>query len=175
LGDEANVGAAISSLGIAALGAGELVRAHALFEQSLEIQTRLGLWRAVGFQEGSLGQIARLEGDYAAAGRYYATSLPRFRDAGDRASIAWSLEEFAGLAAALGQAGQAARLFGAAAALRERIGQPQEPYQRDCYERDLAAARAGLDQAAFAAAAAAGRALTLEEAVAEAMKTADFA
>jgi predicted ATPase/DNA-binding XRE family transcriptional regulator len=175
LGDEQNVGSALSSLGIAALGLSELGKARELFTQSLNIQLDLGLWRAAGFQHTNLGQIARLEGDYATAGRQYAAGLPRFRDAGDRPNIAWSLEECAGLAMALGQPAQAARLFGAATVVRERISQPQEPYHRTGYERDLATARSALDAAAFGCAWKAGRGLLMEDVIAEAMAVATSA
>jgi hypothetical protein len=57
-------------------------------------------------------------------------------------------------------------LFGAAEALREAAQTPQPLYRRANYERDLAAARARLDEAAFAAAWAEGRAMGMEQAVA---------
>src|SRR5262249_42569021 len=158
---------ALSSLGIGAYRDWDLKRARELFEQSLEIQERLGWWRAAGFQETCLGRIARAEGDYTTARRYYTLGLPRFCAAGDRPNIAGSLEEGAGLAVALGQPQRAARLFGAAAALRERISQPQEPYRRADYKCDVAEVRAGMEQTAFAAAWAAGHNLTLDGAVAE--------
>ena len=64
---------------------------------------------------------------------------------------------------------RAARLYGAAAALRERLGAAVVPWERPAHERDLAAVRAALGPAAFAAAWAAGAALPLEAAVAEAL------
>jgi hypothetical protein len=60
-------------------------------------------------------------------------------------------------------------LFGAAEALREAVDEPLPPAYRAGYERDLAAARLELDEEAFAAAWAAGRAMTIEEAIAEAL------
>ena len=59
--------------------------------------------------------------------------------------------------------------YGAAAALREQLGAAVEPWERPARERDLAAARAALEPAAFEAAWAAGAALPLEAAVAEAL------
>jgi hypothetical protein len=76
---------------------------------------------------------------------------------------------------ALGQPAQAARLFGATTVVRERISQPQEPYHRDSYERDLAAARYALEAAAFGSAWKAGRGLLLEDAIAESMALATSA
>jgi hypothetical protein len=58
----------------------------------------------------------------------------------------------------------ATQLYGAASALREAIGSPLPPVERDAYERSLAAARAQLGDAAFNAAGTAGRKLSLEHA-----------
>jgi hypothetical protein len=58
--------------------------------------------------------------------------------------------------------------LGAAETLLEESGAPLAPPERAAYERNLASVRARLDQAAFAAAWAAGRALTLAQATGEA-------
>jgi hypothetical protein len=74
-----------------------------------------------------------------------------------------------------GQPERAARLFGVAEALREILGVPvlrhslSIPALRGTYERDVAAIRAALGAEACGAAWAAGRALPLEDAVAEAL------
>ncbi|HEU5100018.1 MAG TPA: hypothetical protein VFU22_13410, partial [Roseiflexaceae bacterium] len=56
-------------------------------------------------------------------------------------------------------------------ALRETLGAPAMSFQQASYQRGVAAARALLDQATFAAAWAAGRTLPLEQAIAEALAT----
>jgi non-specific serine/threonine protein kinase len=83
--------------------------------------------------------------------------------------VAECFEGLAGIAAAQGQAAQAAQLFGAADALREVIGTPLSPVGRAECEPGLAAARAALGERTFAAAWAEGRAMPLEDTVAEAM------
>ena len=60
----------------------------------------------------------------------------------------------------------AARLWGAAEALRETMGTPISPVYRADYERSVAAARAQLGEQAFAAAWAEGRTMTPEQALA---------
>lgn len=85
---------------------------------------------------------------------------------------AYCLAGLAGIAGAHRQPERAARLFSAAEALRESAGLPLPRVQRTDYDRDVAAARAQLDEAAFAVAWATGRALTLEEAIAEAERIA---
>jgi hypothetical protein len=72
------------------------------------------------------------------------------------------------VAGAEGDAERAARLFGAAEALREALGAPLPPVERAHYDRSIATVRAALGEKAFAAAWTAGRAMPLEAAVARA-------
>ena len=60
---------------------------------------------------------------------------------------------------------RAARLGGAASALRESIGSPQTPAEQETTDKTMGAVREALGGGAFAAAWDAGRAMTLEQAV----------
>ncbi len=91
--------------------------------------------------------------------------LALFRELGKQTGIAFSLEGLAGVAGAQKQSLRAARLFGAAEALREIINFPLAPSNRAYYERIVATPRAQLDAAAFAVAWAEGRVMTLEQAI----------
>lgn len=95
------------------------------------------------------------------------------REAGNKQGIAECLVGLAGLAAVAGQPERAARLFAAAEALLDAIGAPLSPADRAESQRDLAAARAQLDSAAFAAAWDAGQVMSLEWAVDQALRTED--
>ena len=88
----------------------------------------------------------------------------------DTQTLVYGLEGVAGALAMLGQGRRAARLFGAAEALRERTGSTATvtPW-RELYERHLAALRAQLDARELAARWTEGRALTPDEPVAEAV------
>ena len=66
---------------------------------------------------------------------------------------------------------RAARLAGAAEALREASGYELEPADRAFRERYSAEVRAALGEAALEGAMAEGRALTLEQAMAEALES----
>ena len=79
------------------------------------------------------------------------------------------MEGFAELTGAQGCPERALRLAGAAAALREVIGAPAPPVWRDRRERTLELAHRALGERAAAAAWAAGRGLSPEAAVAEAL------
>jgi hypothetical protein len=99
-------------------------------------------------------------------------SLANWRALGDAVGASHALDEIAQGAAAAGRPQQAGRLFGAAAALRERAVGASWLLWRGTRDRALAAVRAALGADAFAAAWAAGQALTLEGALAEAERSA---
>jgi tetratricopeptide (TPR) repeat protein len=117
-----------------------------------------------------LGIVALDQGDHGRAGTYLVESLTRFRDIGERWVTLHAIEISAGLAVAQGAGRRAARLFGADEALRDKLGLGILRIWRDRYQRGVAAARALLDDATFAAAWAEGRTMTLEQVIAHALK-----
>jgi non-specific serine/threonine protein kinase len=146
--------------------AGELDRAESLYRQILADPPPPRYAAAV--YRLSLAMIARTRGQHMEALALYAAAIGTFRDIGEQWSVANSLEGIADALVSLGRAEAAARLFGAAANLRALIGVPMIPEDIAAYERAAAAARAAIGPAAFAAAWAAGGALTADAAVAEA-------
>jgi hypothetical protein len=64
---------------------------------------------------------------------------------------------------------QAARLLGAAEALRESINSHMTDDERVEYDREVSALRAQMAETAFVSAWAEGRAMTMEQAIAEAL------
>jgi len=116
-----------------------------------------------------LGALVNAQGDAARATALLREALVLQQSHAGKGSIASSLERFAGIAAGQGQPDRAARLLGAAEALRKAIGAPLPPVERPDYERTVAAARAQFDAATFATAWAEGQALTLEQVIAEAL------
>jgi hypothetical protein len=117
-----------------------------------------------------MGNAAHRQGDYATACAFYEKSLTIRRELGDERGVIECLEGFAHAACAQGQGERAAQLFGAAEALREAIGAPLPSIDRADYDRSVAAARVVLGEEAFLAAWAAGRAMTMEQAVAYALE-----
>ena len=87
--------------------------------------------------------------------------------------VANCLKSLGAVAGVAGDPQQAARLLGAAEALRERHGVAVFPAELPRLERASAPARARLSQTAFTAAWAAGRALPVERAITEALQVAD--
>jgi len=118
----------------------------------------------------SLGECALAQSDFAHAQEELAAALAQFRNLGDRAGISWCLAGLGSAAALDEEPERAARLWGAAEALRQNIGCRTAPAARATYERAVAVARAQLGEEAFSAAWAADQALPLEDAIAEAQR-----
>src|SRR5262245_22619179 len=89
---------------------------------------------------------------------------------GDKLRIAHCLAGLAGVVRSQGRSMPAARLFGATAALLDASGASLNPIGRAAYDRNLVAVRASMAEAAFEAAWVAGQALSLEQAIAEALR-----
>jgi predicted ATPase/Tfp pilus assembly protein PilF len=169
LGNQHSVALSLLSLGEVANDQREYEEARALYEESLEICRQLGDKRGIAHSLHNLGLLANDQGDYPAARALYEEGLAIRRQLGNKRGTAYSLEGLAAVAGTQGQPERAARLFGAAEALREAIGAPLPPSDRTEHDRHVATARAALDEAAFAAAWAEGRALPLEQAIALAL------
>jgi hypothetical protein len=118
-----------------------------------------------------VGFVASRQGDYASLRSFAAESITLRRGLGDKRGIALSLDTYSILALNQGQAKRAARLLGAADALREAIGTALSPAQLATHTLDVARVRSALGDDRFAAAWAEGRAMTLEQAIEYALKT----
>jgi tetratricopeptide (TPR) repeat protein len=163
-------------LGFVASDQGEHERAAELYEESLALFRELGRTSGVAWSLSGLGSVALHQQEYARAATLLKESLALFRELGDkpgigtRGGLADCLERLARVAVAEGQPERAARLLGAAEALRDALGAPLPPADGAEYQRDVTVIRAGLGEEAFAAAWAAGRAMSLEEAVTVALQ-----
>jgi DNA-binding CsgD family transcriptional regulator len=118
-----------------------------------------------------LGLNACAAGDLAGAAAFFAETLARLRVRRSRVDFANGFADVATLAVGRGDLEQAARLFGAADAIRRDDGAPFPLPARIAYEGAADSARAQLGEAAWAAAYGAGEGLPLERALAEAEVT----
>ncbi|MGH2368930.1 MAG: tetratricopeptide repeat protein, partial [Chloroflexota bacterium] len=169
LGDQWGAANSLQMLGYVTLKLGDPESAQALCEEALAIFREFGDHRGMARALLGLGATASRLGNYVAAGTWHVESLTHSEKVGDRLFTAFCLVGLAGVAVAQGQPERAARLLGAEEALREAIGAPRAPTHAPDHRRFLAAAHAALGDSAFAAAFAAGRSLSFEAAVAEAM------
>ncbi len=142
---------------------GKQTRARELAEESVANSKEVGDELSIARASIGLARILASQGDRAAARALYQEGLALLHRIGNKVSIAACLE---GLGAVQGQPVWAARLWGAAEALRQHIGAPLPPVYRADYERSVAAARALLGEKPFAAAWAQGRTMTPEQALA---------
>jgi tetratricopeptide (TPR) repeat protein len=167
---EAVIAAALSNMGDLARRRGDYTRARPLLEESLALRRRHGNTFGAAVVLADLADLLRAQGDEEQAVALYRESLTLYGAPGFTRvrTVAQCLEGIAHIAAARGQPDRAARLAGAAAALRHLNGTPLEPDQRADYEWTVQAARAALGDAAFASAWAQGQELLPQQAVAEA-------
>jgi predicted ATPase/DNA-binding SARP family transcriptional activator len=164
------VAASLVSLGTIAHAEGDNARAAIVLEESLTFLRELGNAIYIAWCLAVLGRVATDQGDWGLASGRFVESLSLFRELIQRNGIAYVLEGVAGLSAAQGQTYRAACLFGAVEALREAIHTPLSAFDRPEYERKVATVRAQMDEATFTAAWAAGRRMTLEQAIAYALE-----
>ena len=163
----------LNTLGRVALRQGDDTGARAYCEEALAVAQATGDELFIAEALAQLGTVALHVGDSGQATALYQQSLTLIWTRGYRECIA---EDLAGLAAAsslLGQPERAARLFGAVEALREVSGIRLSPLPRADYDRAVEGIRAHLDEATFAQAWEKGRAMPLEQAIAEALATQD--
>jgi non-specific serine/threonine protein kinase len=169
LGDAWGIAISLTTLGYVAHHRSQYERAAALYGESLTLRREQQDTRGVAENLANLALLARDRGDERQMATLYAESLTLFQLVADRVGVAYCLEELAGAIRAQGRDECAARLCGAAAALRGSSGAPPWPADRARYDDTVAAARQALGEGRFAAAWAAGEALPLGQAIAEAL------
>jgi predicted ATPase/DNA-binding CsgD family transcriptional regulator len=166
-GDSAGVGQALDFLADAALGQGNTAQAAALAEEARAVLAEAGHQGYTTRLLATRGAIDLAQGDAAQAAKLYRDFLSRAASIGHARFVADALAGLAGVALDGGDAEAAVRLLGAAEAQMETVGARFMVHHVQ-YERVLASARARLPNPQFAAAWTSGRALSLDEAVAEA-------
>ena len=173
LGGAELLGAYLISLGDEYLLEGNPERAIELNEEAAELYRKRGRRSQLQAALDILGWSALISDDHQKAEALHEESLLLCRELGDRLIGSESLEGLACIAAGGGGAERAARLFGAAEALREAAGYQQAPRARSLRELYLAAARSQVGEAAWVEAWEEGRSLTFEEAIAYALEKGD--
>ena len=156
-------------LGRDARARGDLSHAREHLQEVIHLTRLLDLTFVENIGLSELAHVDRQAGDFAAARAGYARTILVWKDLGNRGALANVLECFGFIASAEAQPERGARLLGAAEAIREAAGAPMLGYERAGYEREVAALRATLEPARLDEAWAAGRGLTLDQAVAFAL------
>ena len=165
LGDNEVIAWALISLGSSALYAGDRRRARALLDESLALSREVGYKEGVAWSLNQLGVLAHREGDHRRAADQLRESLEIHRNLGDRWRAASVLEGLAEAFCAQGHLEPAARLFGAAEAVREAISVPVPLCERSDHEESISATRGALGETAFEASFSEGRDMSSEQAI----------
>jgi tetratricopeptide (TPR) repeat protein len=149
---------------------GDYAQALALDREALALLQRVGdLWTAL-LVEWCVAINATALGEFEEAHARFASAMTTGVALGNRWGVPYPLEGFAVLAFAQGQRARGARLLGAAEGLRARSGQAFQPADHPTFRNLLAAAQEELAKPECIAARAEGRELTLEEAMAMALR-----
>ena len=160
----------LGNMGILQAVSGDYERAEALLEEDLAGSRELKDTYGVAMALVNLGLVVTRRGDYERTRMLLKESLILSRQLGSKINIAECLEILSGMAGALGDFRRAARLWGAADALREAINAPWPPLERRLYEPYLAAVRSRADEALWRRSWEEGRAMTMEEALTYALE-----
>ena len=170
LGVKMGIAATLSTLGLVLHRQGESVRARSLLEESLalsvEQKDRLNTAAALC----NLGMAACAYQDYDRALGAVRQSLDLYRDLGNMAGVAESLTGRAQVAIARGEAELAVRMLAAADVLRQSSHIFLPPSDRAEYDRLLTEARTMMSEVAFDEAWARGQGMSVESALADALR-----
>jgi hypothetical protein len=169
LGDKEGVTWVLISLADMACYQRDEHQAVMLYQEILRLTRELGYTWGMAASLRRLGWLAQIHGDDAQAIAHYTESLALFRNLGAKAGIISCIASIAGVIGARGQWHAATRLLGAVDALLETIHARMNIPDQAAYDQSVADVRAELDTASFEAAWAQGHALTMEQAIAEAL------
>ena len=165
----------VVNIGVVADLRGDHQTAADHYQEGIRRTVEAGWNDYVGIAMLNLGDAMLGLGDTRRYAELHLTALRHLWTRGDRPHLALSLETAASIAARQGKAQDAVLLMGAAAALREQVGNSLLSFQRPAYAEQLAAMRSALDEEEFDMCWAAGRRLPLTDAVANAMDLLDGA
>jgi hypothetical protein len=173
VGDPQSLCWALNVLGETARLLGDNAGAVAAYEEALEWARELSSWGFVATILSNLGFVVQRQGNHERAATLFGESLAVCREWGFEDLMTGVLTGLAGVAVAQSQLDRAGRLLGAVEAWLVVNDVQLDPTDRADYDRIVNIAREQLDEPMFAAAWAAGRAMSLEQAIEEALDTGD--
>jgi predicted ATPase/class 3 adenylate cyclase len=163
-GNEQRLAAALSNLGLTETIADDFGRATEVLLEAVALDEKHGDQLGLVYDKHGLVMISLRAGRTQEARDLLSTALGFVASAGDSDILATTLELAACTAAGLGEPPRAARLAGAAEAVRQLAGMPIAEHDAKLLEGFLAPARATMTGAEWDAEYGAGRALSQEQA-----------
>ena len=170
LGDLGLLAHVLTNLGGIAAYQGAWERAARLLDEALVLKQKLGEPGSIAVTLRYQGNLAEVQQDWTRAALRYRESLALSWEVQSWWEVAACLERLAGVADGRNEAEHAARLWGAAEALRERLGAPLPPADRTWYTAAVAHTRAALGAGALDTAWVEGRTMPLEQVIADALE-----
>lgn len=152
----------VNVLGEAARVKGDFGRAATYYHEGLQVVREMDSKRAIVITAINLGLALLRGGDYAGAMKFLAESRANLATTQDKNLLATCLTAFGAAAVVDGRFPEGVKLLSAAGAQFEANGTRLEPVDQVEYDLYLGLARSQLDDTAFNAAWASGRALILE-------------
>ncbi len=165
-GNPAAIAGIFQMRGRVASRAGREVEAQRWFREAAERYGAVGDIRFTMSSQSELAHAMRRAGAIDEADAEYRQTIMGWQRIGNRGAVANQLESMAFTAIARGSGARAARLLGAAEALREASGDPMTVDERGEYDAEVDRLRGLLDPPDLADAWADGRRLTSDQAVA---------
>lgn len=153
------------SAGMIAKYRGDYAEARKQFTAIEPLFRDLGDQHRINMVRSELAHIEGYEGHYQQAESMYRETIKVWQRIGHRAAVAHQLESLAAMAQHKEDGERAARLFGAAEALREKILIPMTVREQQEYDRHVTDLRAGMDPERFEPAWQSGRLLSMDQAV----------
>jgi predicted ATPase len=159
---------AVSNLGAIALEEADFSNAKSLSAEAYALFEELSDGEGMAFALVNQGYAELAEGSYDRALELLRESMRGLAELGFQDVIGYCFEGLAAVYTFQGRTKAAARLLGAAEALRERLGVELAPAERETHDETVAAVRSALG-ASFAAEWDEGRSMSLDKAVAYAL------
>lgn len=156
---------AYSNAGRIEMSAGRWAEAAAYLAESVIHFQKIGDRSMVNASRSEMGHLLRKQGRLNEAIATYRETITTFQELSEHAAVAHELECFAFIAVAQNQDELAARLLGAAQALRERLQTDMTPIERQEYDASVTSLHAHMDAADLERTWAEGRAMTMQQAI----------
>jgi tetratricopeptide (TPR) repeat protein len=151
---------------------GDYAQAFLYHERRLFIVQETGVaWWDEKWILAFLGYATLRQGNIVSARKFFVKSQELAKKENNTIGLIYVLEGLASMTTLQQLPAQAVQLFAFSDVARELLGDTRPPNEQAEVDRDLATIRAHLDEAAFAEAQAAGRALSMDEAIALALES----
>jgi predicted ATPase/class 3 adenylate cyclase len=163
-----NWGTSMFTFGIARLSGllGDVEEARVQFKLAEDAARKIGNMRVVYSCWSELAHSLRRHGEIDEALITYKNVLPKWRELGHRSAVAHEMECIAFILTQRAQPDRATTLLGAAEALRQLIDSMMTPREHDEYEQVIATLHTQLDENKFKQLWAAGRSMSMDQAIA---------